>query len=67
MIAPLFDELIGRTAALTASAAPLPFGEWPDAGRQNLVLRSEMAFELGRGFLAVRLEIFFVTESVLDI
>lgn len=46
---PLFDGLIRETLELTAGARPLKLGSWPDAGRRNLVLQSEMAFELGPG------------------
>ncbi len=46
---PLFDGLIREVLALTAGARPLKPGSWPDAGRRNLVLQSEMAFELGPG------------------
>ncbi len=47
MIAPLFDDLIGEVDSLCARAEQIPFAPWPDAGRGNLVLPSEMAFELG--------------------
>lgn len=51
MIAPLFDGLLGELIALTSSARPLSLREWEDAGRRNLVLQSEMAYELGAGRL----------------
>ena len=51
MIAPLFDDLIREARALVREAVPLPTQSWRDAGRQNLVLQSEMAYELGAGRL----------------
>ncbi len=51
MTAPLFDGLIGELSALTSSARPLELRDWEDAGRRNLVLQSEMAYELGAGRL----------------
>jgi hypothetical protein len=53
----LYDKPIENSLALLAGRAgrrlaiPESGGAWPDAGEQNLVLRSEMAYELGGGNL----------------
>ena len=50
----LYDEIIDGWSALLKdfSLRSLPLsGLWPDTGERNMILRSDMAYELGGGSL----------------